>query len=118
MGGGRLMGFIDNVAPSAVDMPPETSEEGREIKCDPSGATSLFVFKTLLEPHIGRLSFFKVMSGEVKAGMELHNEKGDTGERLNQLFIADGRNRNAVDKLRAGDIGCTLKLKILSPTIH
>ncbi len=111
MGSGRLMGFIDNVAPSAVDMPQEMSEDGKEIKCDPSGPTSLFVFKTLLEPHIGRLSFFKVMSGEVRAGMELYNEKSNTTERLNQLFIADGRNRNNVNRLRAGDIGCTLKLK-------
>ncbi len=69
------------------------------------------MFKTLLEPHIGKLSFFKVMSGEVKAGQELFNEKGSTSERLNQLFIADGKNRQQVDRLRSGDIGCTLKLK-------
>lgn len=111
MGSGRLMGFIDNVAPSAVDMPAELAEDGKAIKCDPAGPTSLFIFKTLLEPHIGRLSFFKVLSGEVKVGMELQNEKGNTTERLNQLFIADGKNRNSVEKLQAGDIGCTLKLK-------
>lgn len=111
MGSGRLMGFIDNVAPSAVDMPAELAESGDDIACDPAGAPVLFVFKTLLEPHIGKLSFFKVMSGEVKAGMELYNEKGNTTERLNQLFIADGQHRNNVDVLRAGDIGCTLKLK-------
>ncbi|WP_126244951.1 elongation factor G [Chitinophaga rhizosphaerae] len=111
MGSGRLMGFIDNVAPSAVEMPPEVTEDGREVPCDPAGPTCLFVFKTLLEPHIGKLSFFKVMSGEVKAGQELYNEKGNTSERLNQLFIADGKNRQPVDRLRSGDIGCTLKLK-------
>ncbi len=111
MGSGRMMGFIDNVAPSAVEMPPEVTEDGREVPCDPAGPTCLFVFKTLLEPHIGKLSFFKVMSGEVKAGQELYNEKGNTSERLNQLFIADGKNRQPVDRLRSGDIGCTLKLK-------
>lgn len=111
MGSGRMMGFIDNVAPSAVEMPPEVTEDGREVPCDPSGPTCLFVFKTLLEPHIGKLSFFKVMSGEIKAGQELYNEKGNTSERLNQLFIADGKNRQQVDRLRSGDIGCTLKLK-------
>ncbi len=68
MGSGRLMGFIDNVAPSAVEMPPELSEDGKEVPCNPTGPTCLFVFKTLLEPHIGKLSFFKVMSGEVKGG--------------------------------------------------
>lgn len=111
MGSGRLMGFIDNVAPSAVEMPPEQTEDGKEIPCDPAGPTCLFVFKTLLEPHIGKLSFFKVMSGELKAGQELYNEKGNTTERLNQLFIADGKNRQSVERLRSGDIGCTLKLK-------
>ncbi|MGX5820800.1 elongation factor G [Chitinophaga lutea] len=111
MGSGRLMGFIDNVAPSAVEMPPERTEDGGEVPCDPAGPACLFVFKTLLEPHIGKLSFFKVLSGEVKAGQELVNEKGNTIERLNQLFIADGRNRQPVERLRTGDIGCTLKLK-------
>jgi elongation factor G len=105
MGSGRLMGFIDNVAPAAIEMPPEHTAEGTEITCDPAGPPVLFVFKTLLEPHIGRLSFFKVLSGEIKPGIELDHE------RLNQLFIADGKNRNAVDSLRSGDIGCTLKLK-------
>lgn len=105
MGSGRLMGFIDNVAPAAVEMPPEHTTSGAAIPCDPAGPPVLFVFKTLLEPHIGRLSFFKVLSGEIKPGIELNHE------RLNQLFIADGKNRNVVDGLRSGDIGCTLKLK-------
>lgn len=111
MGSGRLMGFIDNVAPSAIEMPPERTEDGKEVPCDPAGPACLFVFKTLLETHIGRLSFFKVLSGEVRQGVELINEKGNTTERLGQLFITDGRNRNPVDRLRSGDIGCTLKLK-------
>lgn len=111
MGSGRLMGFIDNVAPAAIEMPPEQAEDGSAIPCDPSASPVLFVFKTLQEPHIGRLSFFKVLAGEIRAGAELYNEKGNTAERLNQLFITDGRNRNATDVLRTGDIGCTLKLK-------
>jgi len=111
MGSGRLMGFIDNVAPSATEMPPEITEAGEPIPCDPAAPACLFVFKTLLEPHIGRLTFFKVLAGEIKAGQELVNEKGNTSERLNQLFIADGKNRNPVERLRSGDIGCTLKLK-------
>lgn len=111
MGSGRLMGFIDNVAPAAIEMPPEQAEDGSAIPCDPAASPVLFVFKTLQEPHIGRLSFFKVLAGEIRAGAELYNEKGNTAERLNQLFITDGRNRNATDVLRTGDIGCTLKLK-------
>ncbi|MBO9730383.1 MAG: elongation factor G [Chitinophaga sp.] len=111
MGSGRLMGFIDNVAPSAVEMPPETTTSGTAVPCDAAGPTALFVFKTLQEPHIGRLTYFKVMSGEVKGGMELINTAENTTERISQLFIADGKNRNTVERLQAGDIGCTLKMK-------
>lgn len=111
MGSGRLMGFIDNVAPSAIEMPPEKSDDNKDVPIVPNGPTKLFIFKTLVEPHLGKLSFFKVISGEIAVGQELTNEKTNTVERLNQLFIADGKNRNAVDRLKAGDIGCTLKLK-------
>ncbi|HKR07389.1 MAG TPA: elongation factor G [Bacteroidia bacterium] len=111
MGSGRLMGFIDNVAPSAVEMPPEKTDAGDDVPCDPAKPAVLFVFKTLIEPHLGKLTFFKVLAGEVAAGMDLVNEKTNTTERINQLFIMDGKNRNQVDRLKAGDIGCTLKLK-------
>lgn len=111
MGSGRLMGFIDNVAPSATEMPAEKTSDGKEVKCDPNGPPVLFVFKTLIEPHLGKLTFFKVLSGEVSVGMELNNPTTGVTERIGQLFIMDGKNRNAVDKLRAGDIGSTLKLK-------
>ena len=111
MGSGRLMGFIDNVAPSATDLLPEKLTEGSELKCDPKGPAVLFVFKTLIEPHLGKLTFFKVMSGEVATGMDLVNTKTGHTERLNQLFIMDGKNRNPITKLTAGDIGATLKLK-------
>ena len=111
MGSGRIMGFIDNVAPSAQEMTPEETIDGKQVLCDPKKSTILFVFKTIIEPHLGKLSFFKVMSGEIKAGMDLINNKTGGLERLNQLFIMDGKNRNPVDMLVAGDIGATLKLK-------
>ncbi len=111
MGSGRLMGFIDNVAPSATDQFSEELASGGELACDPKGPAAIFVFKTLIEPHLGKLSFFKVMSGEVKAGMDLYNPITRGTERLNQLFIMDGKNRNPVEKFTAGDIGATLKLK-------
>ncbi|HEY0898724.1 MAG TPA: elongation factor G [Sphingobacteriaceae bacterium] len=111
MGTGRMMGFIDNVAPSSVEVAGLQTEDGTEVPCDPSGPPRLFIFKTVIEPHLGRLSFFKVLSGAVEVGMEFQNEKTNTTERISQLFIADGKNRNPVTKLQAGDIGCTLKLK-------
>jgi elongation factor G len=111
MGSGRLMGFIDNVAPSATELLPEKLENGSELPCDPKGPPAIFIFKTIVEPHLGKLSFFKVMSGEVQAGMDLENPITGQIERLNQLFIMDGKNRNPINKFSAGDIGTTLKLK-------
>jgi elongation factor G len=75
------------------------------------GPTVLFTFKTIIEPRAGHISLFKVMSGEVREGMELVNDNTGTTERINQLFIVDGKERNAVEKLVAGDIGGTIKLK-------
>lgn len=111
MGSGRLMGFIDNVAPCSTEMPPEKTIDDKPVVCDPNGPAVLFVFKTLVEPHLGKLTFFKVLSGEVSVGMELNNPATGVSERIGQLFIMDGKNRNPIERLRAGDIGSTLKLK-------
>jgi elongation factor G len=111
MGSGRLMGFIDNVAPSAADLKPEQSVEGKTIECKNTGPTALFIFKTLYEPNLGQISFFKVKSGEIKQNDKLENSRNDEIETLNQLYIMDGKNREPVEKLSAGDIGATLKLK-------
>ncbi|HZG01656.1 MAG TPA: GTP-binding protein, partial [Chitinophagales bacterium] len=119
MGSGRLMGFIDNVAPSAMDATPEKTTDGKELPCDKSKPTALFVYKSLVEPHLGNLSLFKVMSGEVSVGQELINSNG-TAERIGQLFILDGQSRNAVNKLTAGDLGATVKLRhtFTNDTLH
>jgi elongation factor G len=111
MGSGRMMGFIDNVAPSPREAKPEVSIDGKEIPLDPTKPAVLFVFKTHLEPNLGKLSFFKVISGEVTTASELVNSRTGVVERIHQLFIMDGKTRNPVDKLVTGDIGATLKLK-------
>lgn len=111
MGSGRMMGFIDNVAPSPADARPERTADGKEIPFDVDKPTSLFVFKSHLEPNLGKLSYFKVISGRVTTNAELVNSQTGAVERLHQLFIVDGRNRTPVDALVAGDIGATLKLK-------
>jgi elongation factor G len=111
MGSGRLMGFIDNVCPSANEMPPQTTRQGETLKCDASGPVCIFVFKTISEPHVGELSFFKVYSGTVKAGMELVNETTNTSEKIHQLFVVEGNKRLLVNELVAGDVGATLKLR-------
>lgn len=111
MGSGRMMGFIGNVVPSAAEMPPEKTVNGDDIVCDMKKPPVLFVFKTLVTPYLGKLTFFKVCAGEVSEGMDLINNQSGENERFNQLFIMAGKNRNQVTKLLAGDIGATLKLK-------
>jgi len=111
MGSGRLMGFIDNVAPATADLPPEQSLQDKEIKPSKDGPTTLFVYKTLYQPNLGQMTFFKVVSGEIKANDKLTNSRTGDTETFNQLFIMDGKDRNPVTKLTVGDLGATLKLK-------
>ncbi|MEN7551447.1 elongation factor G [Rapidithrix thailandica] len=120
MGSGRLMGFIDNVAPGSMEMHPEETQDGKTIECTPQKPVSLFVFKTLIEPYLGKLSFFKVCSGSIEVGKDLLNAQTQITERINQLFIMDGNQRKPVNKLTAGDIGATIKLKSTSTnhTLH
>lgn len=111
MGSGRLMGFIDNVAPAATDLDIEQDTNWRDIFSNPEAPTSLFVFKTVHQANLGQLSFFKVKSGELKLNDKLLNSRTGEIEVLNQLFIMDGKDRKPVSKLSLGDIGATLKLK-------
>lgn len=120
MGSGRMMGFIDNVAPCPREATPELTTEGKDLNFDPSQPAALFIFKSHIEPNLGKLSFFKVISGEVNTTSELINSQTGVTERIHQLFIMDGKNRTPVDKLVAGDIGATLKLKdtFTNQTLH
>lgn len=111
MGTGRLMGFIDNVAPAAADLKPEQSMDGKEVKALKESPTALFIFKTVYQPNLGQITFFKVMSGEVRLNDKLINSRNDETEVINQLFIMDGKERQPVNRLTVGDIGATLKLK-------
>ena len=111
MGTGRLMGFIDNVAPAAGELQPEQSVDGKEIQAKKDGPTVLFVFKTVHQPNLGQVTFFKVMSGEIHLNDKLVNSRNGETETFNQLFIMDGKERNPVSKLTVGDIGASLKLK-------
>jgi elongation factor G len=120
MGSGRMMGFIDNVAPTPREAKPELTTDGKEIAFDPAKPAVLFVFKSQLEQNLGKLSFFKVISGQVTSNSELINSQTGTLERFHSLFIMDGKNRNPVDRLVAGDVGATLKLKdtYTNQTLH
>ena len=111
MGVDRALEVLGNVVPLTNQMEPCKNTEGKTIKPDSSAPTSLFIFKTTVEPHIGRVSYFKVMSGTVKAGDDLLNEDRGSKERISQLFVVAGQNRMEVEELKAGDIGATVKLK-------
>ncbi|MCR5433748.1 MAG: elongation factor G [Bacteroidaceae bacterium] len=111
MGVRRLMEFLGNVVPFTTDMPSVVNTAGEEVKLDPNGPTSLFFFKTAVEPHIGEVQYFKVMSGKVHEGDDLTNADRGSKERIAQLFVCAGANRFKVEELVAGDIGCSVKLK-------
>lgn len=111
MGVQRLMEFLGNVVPFVSDMPKVRNTRGEEVIPDSNGPESLYFFKTSVEPHIGEVSYFKVMSGYVKTGDDLANADRGSKERMGQIYACAGGNRIAVDQLNAGDIGCTVKLK-------
>ena len=111
MGSGRIMGFINDIAPSPADTPEAVLEGGNTLTCDSSGPKTIFIFKTLTEPQVGTVSYFKVYSGSVGSGDELMNAENRSIERLSQVFVANGKVRTNVDRLMAGDIGATVKLK-------
>lgn len=107
----RLMEFITKCAPTPLDRPTPQTEDGQEVPFDENGPTSLFVFKTFNESHIGDINYFKVMSGKVEEGMDLVNAQTSSKERLSQIYMAAGKKRTKVNELVAGDIGAAVKLK-------
>ena len=111
MGVRRLMEFLGNVVPFVSDMPKVHNTRGQEVPADTDAPTSLYFFKTGVEPHIGEVSYFKVMSGSVKPGDDFTNADRGSKERMANIFVCAGANRQSVEQLQAGDIGCTVKLK-------
>lgn len=111
MGVRRLMEFLGNVVPFVDEMPKVHNTRGEEVAADVAGPESLYFFKTGMEPHIGEVSYFKVMSGCVKPSDDLTNADRGSKERMGQIYACAGANRVPVEQLNAGDIGCTVKLK-------
>ena len=111
MGVRRLMEFLGNVVPFVSEMPKVHNTRGEEVPAEADGPESLYFFKTGVEPHIGEVSYFKVMSGSVKPGDDLSNADRGSKERIANIYVCAGANRQPVDCLNAGDIGCTVKLK-------
>jgi elongation factor G len=111
MGSGRIMGFLNDIAPSPSDRPAALLKDGNSLECDSNVDTSIFVYKTLSEPQVGKVTYFKVYSGTLSSGDDLINQANSDHERINQIYVAEGKNRTPINKLHAGDIGVTVKLK-------
>jgi elongation factor G len=111
MGVGRLLEFIVNNVPSPDQMPAVKGKSGKEYSCKVSDPACAFVFKTSIEAHLGEVTFFKIYGGELHEAEDMLNGSNSTKERLSQLFVFAGKNREKVEKMVAGDIGATIKLK-------
>ena len=106
----RLMEFIINEAPSPEGKVAKTLDGG-SLPCVADGPTSLFIFKTSVEQHLGDVSYFKVMSGVLNEGADLVNPETGNGERLSAIYAVAGTKKEKVSSICAGDIGCVMKLK-------
>lgn len=111
-----LLTALVELAPSPVDRPPARAElwgdpKPIELPCRDDGPLAAQVFKTVSEPHVGDVSFFRIYSGKISNGAEVYNAPRGITEKLNHLSVAQGKDRIEVPELRAGDIGIVAKLR-------
>lgn len=120
MGTGRVMGFLDDVAPNPLEVNPPKTEEGEEYALDPDGRPVMFLFKTYSESHVGDLIYFKVYSGSIRPGMDMVNSSNSSSVRLGSLFLTEGHKRIEISEIKTGDIGAVVKLKDgeVNDTLH
>ncbi len=116
VGVSAVLDFLINVAPSPVDRGPlkvthTDKNEEIELEADPAKSPVLFIYKTISEPHVGELSFFRLYSGTLRSGMDLVNQSNGTTERMSQIYIMNAKQRAEVSELKAGDIAAVVKLK-------
>jgi len=114
---------VQPILDAIVDLLPSPVDRGEATGIDPvkkeptsrppsaSAPLSAFVFKTLADPHAGRISLFRVYSGVLKSDGTVHNANRDVAERVGALFLLQGKNQTAVPEIQAGDLGAVAKLK-------
>lgn len=107
----RLLDFVVSYIPAPNEMPGRKTKEGKELKCNPADPTSALIFKTSIEEHLGEISYFKVYAGEIVEAADLVNGNSGSKERVSQLFAVSGKKREKLEKVIAGDIAATIKLK-------
>lgn len=110
MGIAPLLDIISASFPNPLDRKGERNENGEEVKPDPNGETSIFVFKTIADPFVGKMSFFKVMNGTLKKDMTLTNLNSGTAEKFAHIYTVRGKKQTEVDEIVCGDLGMTAKL--------
>lgn len=111
IGVNRILEFVTEAVPAPDEMPGVKTTDGKVLHCKMSDPTNLFIFKTAVETHLGEISYFKVYGGEVTESQDMLNPNRNSKERISQLFVINGKNREKVEKFVAGDIGATIKLK-------
>ena len=111
IGTDRMLEIMSAIVPDVTDMPAPKTTNGDEVPADENGPVSVYFFKTSVETHIGEVSYFKVMSGVLKAGADLTNMNRGSKERLAQINVVCGQNKTPIDEIHAGDIGAAVKLK-------
>ncbi|MEI8205024.1 MAG: elongation factor G [Bacteroidota bacterium] len=111
MGVARLLEFIVSSLPAPNEVAGIKTADGKELKCNASDPASALIFKTSIEAHLGEVSYFKLFAGEITESMDMVNSENSNKERISQLFVSYGKNREKIEKLVAGDIASTIKLK-------
>lgn len=106
----RLMEFIINVAPSPENSVVKSTDD-KDIVCDPNGPTTIFIYKTGVEQHLGEVSYFKVISGKLSEGQDVVNPETGNKERISAIYAVAGKKKEKISEIVAGDLGCTVKLK-------
>ena len=113
-----LMDMIAKYFPSAamqesvVAVKPDGTEV--ELTCDENGPLSAFIFKTVIDPFVGRISIYRVYSGKVKDGVPVYNYTNDQEERVNGVYYLQGKKQISTNEVIAGDIGALTKLNVSS----
>ena len=110
MGVTPLMDIIAGAFPSPLDRKGEKNADGEPVVPDPAAPTAVYVFKTVADPFVGKMSFFKVMNGTLKRDMTLHNLDTDTDEKFAHIYIIRGKKQTEVEEIACGDLGMTAKL--------
>ena len=106
----NLLDSICDTFPRYTARKEERLADGGKIAITTEGAPNLFIFKTVADPFVGKMSFFKVMSGNLKRDMVLKNSTNDVDEKMAHIYVVKGKVQTEVDELACGDIGMIAKL--------